>query len=242
MNTGTNPTEPAVAAPQLQQLAPDLWVAQGPQRFWGLEVGSRMTVMRLYDGGLVLHATRELTPALRAELDALGPVRHAIAPNRFHHLHAGEVATHYPGSTLWIADGVQGKRPDLRFDHVLTDEAPPAWAGQIDQRYFRGRPMENEVVFLHRDSRTLIFCDLAMNFGPRAPLGTRMWMTLMGGQGEFRPTRLDPLLIRDRALARASLAWILDQDFDRVVISHGEVLETGGKEALRRGYAWLLRD
>jgi hypothetical protein len=32
------------------------------------------------------------------------------------------------------------------------------------------------------------------------------------------------------------LAW----DFDRIVIAHGEVLESGGREALRAGYAWLL--
>jgi hypothetical protein len=31
------------------------------------------------------------------------------------------------------------------------------------------------------------------------------------------------------------LAW----DFDRVTVTHGEPLETGGKEALRRAYAWL---
>lgn len=225
----------------LTPLAPDLWVHSGPQFFYGLEVGSRMTVVRLSDGGLLLHAPRALTPALRAELDALGPVRCAVAPNRFHHLHAGEVARHYPGAKLWIGEGIQQKRPDLRFDQVLTDEAPDEWAPELDQRYFRGRPMENEVAFFHRASRTLVLCDLAMNFGPSAALFTRMLMTVVGGAGEFRPTRLDPLLIKDRLAARQSLEEILAWDFDRIVISHGDVLETGGKEALAQGYAWLLR-
>ena len=35
---------------------------------------------------------------------------------------------------------------------------------------------------------------------------------------------------------------IVGWDFDRVIVAHGEVLEGGGPEALRRGYAWLLAD
>jgi hypothetical protein len=32
------------------------------------------------------------------------------------------------------------------------------------------------------------------------------------------------------------LAW----DIERVIVSHGEILERGGRAALRAGYAWLL--
>jgi len=139
-----------------------------------------------------------------------------------------------------VAAGVERKRPDLQIAGVLTDEAPAEWRGEVDQLYFRGRPFENEVVFFHRASRSLLLCDLAFNFGPRAPLVTRLVMTLMGGYGRFRPTRLDPLLIRDRRAARRSLEQILAWDFDRVIIAHGEVLEHGGRDALRAGYRWLL--
>ena len=33
---------------------------------------------------------------------------------------------------------------------------------------------------------------------------------------------------------------VLDLDFDRIIVSHGEVLESGGRDALAKGYAWLL--
>ena len=55
------------------------------------------------------------------------------------------------------------------------------------------------------------------------------------------PSKLDPWLIKDRAAARASLERILAWDFDRIIVAHGDVLESGGHEILRRGYAWLLR-
>jgi len=224
----------------LRALSTDIWVAERPQRFYGLEVGTRMTVMRLRDGSLLLHSPVRIDPDLGRALDAIGRVRFVVAPNRVHHLYAGRVAEAYPDARLWVAPGLERKRPDLVFAGILGDDAPPEWRNQVDQTFFRGRPYENEVVFLHRASRTLVMCDLAFNFGPRAATATRLLMTLLRSYGRFGPSALDPLLIRDRAAARASLQRILAWDFDRVVVAHGEVLETGGHEALRCGYAWLL--
>ena len=157
----------------LRQLDENLWIAERRQSFYGLEVGTRMTVMRLADGRLLLHSPVALTPDLRRELDALGRVCFVVAPNRVHHLYAGKVAEAYPGAQLWVAPGLERKRPDLVYVAVLGDEAPAPWKGEVDQVFFRGRPYENEVVFFHRASRTLILCDLAFNFGPRAAAPTR---------------------------------------------------------------------
>lgn len=228
--------------PPLRPVGEDIWIADRPQRFYGLAVGARMTVMRLADESLLLHSPIALDAGVRRELDALGAVRYAVAPNRVHHLYAGKVAEAYPGTRLWIAPGLETKRPDLRYVAILGDEAPAEWRGQVDQVFFRGRPYENEVVFCHRRSRTLIICDLAFNFGPSAALSTRILMSLIRSYGSFGPTKLDPLLIRDRSASRASLEGILALDFDRVIVAHGDVLEHGGRTALRDGYAWLLRD
>lgn len=224
----------------LRPLDRDIWVAERLQRFYGLEVGTRMTVIRLSGERLLLHSPVELDPELRRELDSLGRVCFAVAPNRVHHLYAGKVAEAYPEARLWVAPGLERKRPDLRFVAVLGDEAPAEWRGEVEQVFFRGRPYENEVVFFHRASRTLILCDLAFNFGPSAAAPTRWLMRLLRSYGRFGPSKLDPLLIRDRRAARASLERILDWEFDRVVVAHGDVLERGGREALRSGYSWLL--
>jgi glyoxylase-like metal-dependent hydrolase (beta-lactamase superfamily II) len=63
---------------------------------------------------------------------------------------------------------------------------------------------------------------------------------VLGSYRRFGPSRFDPLLIRDRAAARLSLERILAWDFDRVILAHGDVVERGGRAALREGYAWLL--
>jgi len=229
----------ATLAP-LRQLADDLWVVERPQSFYALPVGARMTVMRLAGGRLLLHSPVVLDPELRRQLDALGHVAYAVAPNRVHHLHAGDVAKAYPEVRLWIGPGLERKRPDLVFESILTDAPPEEWRAEVGQVFFRGRPYENEVVFFHRPSRTLILCDLAFNFGPSAALRTRVLMRLLGGYGKLEPTRLDPLFIRNRRAARTCLERILAWDFDRIIVAHGDVLERGGHETLRRGYHWLL--
>ena len=226
----------------LQQVAENLWVAERPQSFYGLPVGTRMTVMRLRGERLLLHSPVALDAELRSQLDALGRVCYAVAPNRVHHLYAGKVAQSYPGTRLWVAPGLSSKRPDLVFEAVLDDVAPEEWRDEVEQVFFRGRPYENEVTFFHRASRTLILCDLAFNFGPRAALPTRLFMKLLRSYGHLGPSKLDPLLIRDRRAARESLQRILAWDFDRVIVAHGELLETGGHETLRQGYAWLLSE
>jgi hypothetical protein len=226
--------------PRLRPVAPDVWVVERPQTFYGLSVGARMTVVRLRGDRLWLHSPVRLDPALRAELDAIGSVAFAVAPNRLHHLYADGVREAYPASRLWIAPGLERKRPDLRFAAVLDDRAPEEWAAEIDQIFSRGRPFENEIVFLHRQTRTLIATDLAFHFGPSAPLRTRLAMRLLGSYGRLAPSVLERLLVQDRKAARESLLGILDWQFDRVIIAHGELVEADGKRMLREGYSWLL--
>ena len=223
----------------LRRLADDVWVTERPQRFFGLPVGARMTVIRLSGGRLLLHSPLPLDAALRVELDALGRVACAVAPNRLHHLYAGDVVRTYPEARLWVAPGLPEKRPDLVHAGVLGDEAPVEWRGELEQAFFRGRPYENEVAFFHPATRTLILCDLAFNFGPRDAWPTRVLMSLLRSYGKLGPSKLDPLLIRDRAAARASLDRILAWDFDRVIVAHGDVQESGGYALMRDGYAWL---
>ncbi len=224
----------------MRQIDTSLWVVERPLRFvGGVELGARMTIARLDDGSLFLHSPVELDDTLRVALERLGAPRYVVAPNRFHHLFAGAYREAFPDTRLYVAPGLPEKRPDLHADAVLPAEASASWLGEIDQELFGGLPMMNEVVFHHRASRTLLVCDLAFHIGPEAPWLTRACFRLVGGYGSFGPTIVERLLIRDRDAARASLERILAWDFDRVIVSHGKILESGGREALRRGYAWL---
>ena len=128
--------ERSANVPRVAELGKGIWIVERPQRFYGLEVGTRMTVIRLADGSLLLHSPVQLDGELRRELDAIGPVRFAVAPNRVHHLYAGDVAKVYPAARLWVAPGLERKRPDLVFVAVLGDEAPAEWKDEVEQVFF----------------------------------------------------------------------------------------------------------
>jgi hypothetical protein len=226
----------------LRMLSSDLWVTERPQRFLGFEMGTRMTAVRLTDGGLFVHSPVRLDAATRTALDARGPVRAVVAPNKYHHLYVGDYFTAYPEAEISAAPGLPEKRRDLRFHGVLTDEAPPLWAGQIDQLVFRALAVTNDVIFCHRRSRTLIVTDLVFNLRTTRSLATRLFFQLDDAYGKFGPSRLWRLLMHDRTAARAAVDRILTWDFDRVIMAHGDVLESGGRQALRDSFGWLLTD
>lgn len=224
----------------MRQLDSDVWYADAPLRFLGLEVGARMTVVRLPGSELLLHSPIEATDELVREVEALGRVRSLVAPNRLHHLYVESWQRACPDAELFVAPGLEEKRSDLKITGVLRDAPEAGWAETIDQVVVRGFPFANEVVFFHRPSRTLIATDLAFNVGASSPPLTRFFFKLSRAYGRLTPTLVERLLIRDPASFRQSLERILQWPFERVIVAHGEVSESGGREELVRGYDWIL--
>jgi hypothetical protein len=224
----------------LREIDTAIWAIEAPQRFLGAQVGTRMTVIRLADGSLFVHSPIHLDDDIRATLDRIGPIRHVVAPNRFHHLYAADYPRNYPDAKLYCAPGLETKRRDLHFDAILSDEAPEAWRGQIDQLVFRGFSPLNETVFIHRSSRTVLFTDLLFNVTHTDSAWTRVVLTLDGGFGDPGVARTFRLLMRMRKrTVMDSVARILQWDFDRITLAHGDVVERGAKTVLQSAYSFL---
>ena len=216
-----------------------LWTATQPLSFLGLHIGTRMAVVRLSGGDLYVHSPIALDDAVRAEVDALGPVRHVVAPNLYHHLHARQWVQDYPDALVHAPAGLAKKRPDLRIDRVLDATEPePSWAGQLDLVNIEGS-MLGETVVVHRASRSLLSCDLIENFRTSDHAPTRWYLKVGGIHGKPGLHRLLRLAVRDKRAMRASLDRLLKHDFDRMVLAHGDVLERGAKDVLREAYAFL---
>jgi hypothetical protein len=215
-----------------------LWSAASPHLFYGLHLGTRMTVARLPGGGLWVHSPIRPTPELVAALTALGPVQHLVCPNLFHHVYAGEMQTAFPDALLHGPPALARKRRDLQLDAVLSDAPHPDWGAELVPLTIRGTAL-HETVFLHPRARTLVSSDLVLNFQRSPHWPTDLYLRLGGVRGRIGFSRLLRLAYRDRQAARASLERLLEWDFDRVILAHGDVVERGGREAVRGAFRWL---
>ena len=149
-----------------------------------------------------------------------------------------DCAKAFPQAGLYRTPGVVGKQPELDFE-LLHEAAPSGWEGELDAIAVAGIPMLDELVLLHRATRTLVVTDIAFNVRHSDSWLTRAFMRINSAYGRFGPSRMLRLSIRDKSALRKSIDRILEWDFDRVIVTHGDVLESGGQDSLRLGYAWL---
>ncbi len=203
-----------------------------------------MTVIRLASGRLVLHSPCDITAAITEEISALGPVAHIVAPGNFHHMYAATAQVAFPSAKTWICPGIERRNSGLKYDGLLGDVAPSDWVDEIDQVLVQGTRIMREVAMFHRASRTLILVDLIENFTDATPdtgwalkflfkYVLRMW-------NNPRPAPEYRMGWSDRQAAAKSLRRILAWDFQRIVLSHGDLIDRNAREVAAAAWSGIL--
>ena len=229
----------------IEHVDTDLWTADGKcVSFYGFPYPTRSAIVRLRNGDLWVWSPIELTPDLQQSVDALGPVRHLISPNKLHHLYLQDWKAAYPEARLWGPQSTVRKRPDLHFHGILGDKPPADWLGDFDQAWFRGSFAMDEIVFCHRPSATAIVADLIQTFSPeflRKKWGR--WSFLARLSGLTRDQAKAPLDLRlsfiNRSPARAAREKVLGWNCQRVIVAHGEWVRSNGTAQLAKSFRWL---
>mmetsp|Transcript_9707 Transcript_9707/g.29242 ORF Transcript_9707/g.29242 Transcript_9707/m.29242 type:complete len:319 (-) Transcript_9707:644-1600(-) len=217
-----------------------VWGAERPFMFLGMDVGGRGAVIQLSDGSLWTQSPVELTPALKQQLDAIGPVRHIVSPNYEHTKFGRQWKDAYPEATLYGCPGLPTKAPDKQYDAEVGvgNWAPDSWLGEIEVTHLDyetvpvlGRSFFNEVVFLHKPSRSLIVTDLFWSYPSEAPPPTKLWKQ---GMDRLYAPFYNRFMKGDRGKYQAAMDRIFGWDWDKILPCHGTIITSGGKEALRR--------
>lgn len=202
----------------------------------------KMTVFLLSTGELAVHSAIAMEEAGMAALEAIGRPAWVLVPNRLHASEAVWYAQRYPSARVLVPAEIRGKLFEhlTRIDGSLDDDWPASLRGELAVVPLRGTRI-GEVAFVHGPSRTLVLTDVCFHYGGRdLPLATRTFMRLNGAYGRFGPSRLFKwFAVADRGALRASIAAVLEHDFERVIVSHGRTLETGGRNALEDAFEWL---
>lgn len=232
----------------LRPITRDIWCVDGS---WGSgPFERRMTVIRLRDGRLVLHSAIAMNDADVAELLKLGEIGTLVIPNTLHGSEAGFYADRFPGARVYapqnLQKGLRKKYADRVFQPgSLEEDWPTAWADELPVLPIQGTRVREAALF-HAPSRTLILTDLAFNYEPgdlaaKAGVGIEKIMRWNRIGRGFGPSRLfEWVFVSDRAALARSLRKILDWDFDRIIVGHGRVVETDGKEVFSRAFGrWI---
>jgi hypothetical protein len=209
-----------------------LWCSDYPVRLGPLEVMSRMTVVRLRDGALWVHSPAPLTSGLRAELGAIGVVRHVVAPNNSHHLHVAGFMAGFPEAQGYLAPGLQGRFAAADALQVLTPQRDP-WPGEIDMTFVAGLPLIGEILFYHRSSHSLVATDLFAHYGPQHPRLHRVLAAILGVSGRLATSRTMRLAIADPAALARSLTPLRTLPVERVIVGHGDPVVENAEASLQ---------
>jgi hypothetical protein len=222
-----------------QQVDDNVWLFERSIRFGPIPLPHTMTIVRLPNGGLFVHSPTNLDSTTAADLEALGTVDSIVWPSWWHDMYLREYAAAFPRAKLYGSPLLAKAQRSLVSLRVLDADAPQ-WAPCIDSLYVdRMRLFLDEFVFLHRPSRSLIVADLAFHVDEGRSPFTRSSFRFIGAYpGCNVPWVLKPGT-KDRKYMRAKIDRILDWDFDRLIVGHADVVQTGGKDALRNAYRWL---
>jgi len=226
----------------LKEFGREIWTADGPNiAVVGFDYPTRMAVIRLSGGDLFIWSPIRITDSLRTEVDAVGQVRHIIAPNSLHHLFLQEWKRAYAEARIYAPPGLRKKREDIVFDADLGSAPSPDWVGEIDQILMQGNLMTTEVVFFHVKSGTVLFTDLIQQLPADLISGWRAIVAkldLMVGPEPSVPRKFRVAFTNRRA-ARDSLEHILAWPAEKVLMAHGTPVEKDARSYLRRAFGWL---
>jgi hypothetical protein len=224
----------------------NIWILEGGNvSFYGLAYPTRCVIVRLPSGRLWVWSPIALTPEIRRKIDDLGTPAHLVSPNKIHHLFLQDWKAAWPEAKLWGPQSTISKRSDLVFEAALDETVPDAFEGVFDMVRFSGSPVMDEVVFLHRPSRTVILADLSEHFSQG--FLERFWKPwqrwIAGLWGIVEGKGYAPLEWRlsffDRRKARACRDRILAWAPEKVIMAHGVWQQSNGTAFLRQAFTWV---
>lgn len=224
-----------------------VWIVDGPEI--RMDVGpvkapfpTRMTVVRLLSGDLWVHSPIAPDPALFERIEALGPVRHLVAPNSLHYWYMADWLERYPHAMSHAVPGLdraRAKRP-FRVDRTLAPGERTAWEHEIASAVMQGAAVD-EAVFFVRHARVCVLTDLIENFEPARVRGLLMrWLIRLGGADGSTPLDMRATYLLRRGNARQAAREILQWPVEKVVMAHGRPYERAGAAELRRALRWAV--
>jgi len=205
----------------------------------GMPLERVMTVVKLDDGGLLVHSAVALDPATQQELEAWGPPRLLIVPNPWHRLDAPAYKTRHPDIKVYCPAGAARRVTQVVPVDGFYEALPPTPPCTV--RYLDGvKQREGYLEISDEAGTTLVFNDAVFNQA-HLPGAFGFVYKLIGSSGGPKvPLLLKLGMVRDRKALRAQLERLAETPrLRRVIVSHGARVESEPGAFLRQVAATL---
>lgn len=221
----------------LKPLVPgSIWFAQQPIKFGPFGIRTRMTVVRLADGGLWVYSPILPSQEIIDALSTIGEVRFVVAPNKSHHLFLLPFLRAFPHAKAYVAPGLAAKCPDLASLEVLSPERANPWEPDLTSHFVEGLSILNETAWFHATTGTLILTDLLFCFGADNPVFSRAVARVLGVYQHLGMSRTMKFMVNDkRALARTA-EHLLSLPIQRIIVAHDSVIDVGAKDQVAQAF------
>jgi hypothetical protein len=204
----------------------NLWSVQGSMP--NPRIRRVMAVARRTDGRLVIHNGIALEEAAMRELETLGEPAFLLVPNGFHRQDAKIWKVRYPKITVLCPEAATKRvadvvRPDGSYLDYPADE-------RVAITHLEGVKRREGVMIVRDEGTSLVFNDMLANLPKTGgPIGF-----IMGPTGRTSlPRVMRWLFVSDKRALSADLEAKNAPDLQRLIVSHGDVVESGAAEALR---------
>ncbi|KAF8828244.1 hypothetical protein HHX47_DHR4000713 [Lentinula edodes] len=177
--------------------------------------------------------------------------RWIIAADIVHHLFIGQYKKEYPEAKVIGVEGLREKKKQSKEDLIIDGEYgtdPPetlyGFENEIKACFFSGFA-NKDIAFLHVATKTLIVADLLFNLPGTEQYSKSKISPKVPIIGKLNPTstilkRLLWTIGKDKDAMRRDAKIVREWDFERIIMCHGDVIETGGQRAWEEAYSKYL--
>ncbi len=222
----------------LREFGPDIWISDGANitAMAGFHYPTRMAVIRLENGGLVIWSPIALTADLQHAIAGLGSVSILIAPNKLHDSFLADWAAAYPDAQIFTAPGMERAFPNLDVNGPDAEN----WPDEID-RVLIPNKIADEIVLFHHGSGTVIFTDILQQMPRDWYSGWRRLVArldLMCGAEPQVPRKFRMAMGRGTDVNTA-MGKVISWPIQKVLMAHGTPVQTDAGAFLKRAFLWL---
>jgi hypothetical protein len=217
----------------LEQIDDGILTVVGRIRMPLTSLPRRMTVVRLRDSRLVIWSAIALDEPAMAKLEAFGSPAFLIVPNDHHRLDAKAWKDRFPQMTV-VAPG--GARTNVE-EIVPVDSTMPDFGDPNVQFVTVPGTQSREAALVVRTSNgtTLVLNDLVGNIRSAPEVGN--WLLRLAGfagRDAQIPKVVKLAMVKDAGALRAQLLqWAENESPRRILVSHGDPIETDPPQTLR---------